>query len=197
MNHISDSEPSLIPGVRYFQSDFRPDSRGNFCKVYGERDFDSKIPFTQKEMFVSFSKLGVVRGLHLMIGPKLNWRFISVLSGRVFDVLLDLRPGIFEASFDSSHQKISFPRPIFDENVNRLQSKFLSEDGVSSVLIPPGIAHGFQALTNSQMLYISSETYASDYDFAINPKSKHFGWPMPITEISKRDVDAPPLKEFK
>jgi len=66
----------------------------------------------------------------------------------------------------------------------------LTEDNNTSFLIPPGVAHGFQSLTdNIELLYFHSQPYMSEYDDGINPLDPriYIDWPEEITYISEKD----------
>jgi dTDP-4-dehydrorhamnose 3,5-epimerase-like enzyme len=112
----------------------------------------------------------------MQIGPFANNRIISVTSGKVLDVVVDLRSG------SSSFGKLSF--------------RVLDASEVNTVSIPKYVAHGFQALETSTMHYISDQYYSMEYDLSINPKSLGFEWPVPNPQLSLRDDSAISLEEY-
>ena len=64
------------------------------------------------------------------------------------------------------------------------------------VVIPPGVAHGFQAQTDSRILYLSSAKNVSQEDTGINPLTFGLNWPIGISHISIRDLNLPSLESF-
>src|SRR5688572_860593 len=70
------------------------DSRGWFYEYYTEREF-SKHGITH--LFVqdnqSFTRKGCIRGLHLQLPPAAQAKLVSVITGRILDVVVDLRAG--------------------------------------------------------------------------------------------------------
>ena len=67
------------------------DDRGYFMETWNESRYGSeKIPTRFVQDNVSFSKKGVLRGLHFQ-NPKPQGKLVSVLQGEVFDVIVDLR----------------------------------------------------------------------------------------------------------
>ena len=45
------------------------DNRGAFAKTFNTEEFDGNLPFEIKETILSFSKPGVIRGLHFQLPP--------------------------------------------------------------------------------------------------------------------------------
>ena len=148
------------------------DNRGNFSKNFSISILkQKKINFLIKEINTSYNiKKGTIRGLHYLDYIKKEFKIIHCLKGRIFDVFVDLRK--------SSRTYGKWKSKILDERVNSL------------ILIPPGVAHGYQTLTdNSTVLYYTSSIYKKKYDKGINPFDKkiNISWPLDVTEISKRD----------
>ena len=66
----------------------------------------------------------------------------------------------------------------------------MSADNGSALLIPPGFAHGFQALTDdAELLYLHSAAYAPGSEAGLNPLDPRLAlpWPLPVGEMSERD----------
>jgi dTDP-4-dehydrorhamnose 3,5-epimerase len=71
----------------------------------------------------------------------------------------------------------------------------LSADNQTAMLIPPGCAHGFQALSQDvELLYLHSAPYAPESEAGLNPNDPRLGirWPVPVGVTSEKD-DARPL----
>jgi dTDP-4-dehydrorhamnose 3,5-epimerase len=116
------------------------DERGFFLESYSQRAF-AQIGIAEK--FVqdnhSFSKHGVLRGLHYQI-QKPQGKLVRVVSGEVLDVLVDLRKS--SASFRRAH------------------AVRLSDDNKLMAWIPAGFAHGFYVLSGAaHVVYKTTEFY--------------------------------------
>jgi len=170
---------NTIAGVRFGRAMLHEDERGNLVKFLGSNALES-LPFEICEVFSSESKAGVVRGMHLQTGQSSNWKVVAVLSGSIYDVLLDLR---------RSHGGGNARR--FD-----VVSNYMNSESGDFVIIPPGVAHGFQAQTESKILYLSSARNVSREDTGINPLSFGLNWPIGISHISTRDLSLPSLESF-
>lgn len=113
---------------------------------------------------------GTVRGMHYQNPPHAEYKFVSCLNGSVFDVAVDLRK-------DS---------PTF------LQSYGveLSAENSESILIPEGVAHGFQTLSDDvMMLYFHSAAFALESEDSVHPQDPalQISWPLEIKVLSDRD----------
>lgn len=161
---------SLIPAPR------TTDSRGSFTKILKFEDLALLEKFNLEETFFSKSSLGVLRGMHLQVGEAANWRIIQVISGSAFDVLLDLRSD--EPTYKST------------------QVNILNSENPQTLLVPPGVAHGFQALSDTEIIYLTSHKYEKEHDTGVNPFSLGIDWPLEITAISDRDISLPNLEDF-
>lgn len=152
------------------------DSRGSFTKILKFDDVASIPGFKLEEVFISKTLKGSIRGMHLQVEEASNWRIIQVLSGQAFDVLLDLRE---------------------DEPTYRTTKiNILNGENSEILIVPPGVAHGFQAIEDTEMLYLSSFRYVSDLDKGVNPLSFDIDWPLEITTMSDRDKALPKLEDF-
>lgn len=162
---------SLIPAAKTI------DSRGSFTKILKFEDLTLLGNFTLEETFFSKSSRGVVRGMHLQVGKAANWRIIQVISGSAFDVLLDLRSD--------------------EPTYKNTQVNLLNSENPHTLLVPPGVAHGFQALTDTEIIYLTSHKYEKEYDTGVNPFSLDIDWPIEITALSDRDKSLPNLEDFR
>lgn len=164
-----------IIGVHYFKVNKYHDSRGYFCKTFcNDTLLDNSLVIA--ESFFTFSNRGAIRGMHLQTKQAASDRLISVIKGRIFDVLIDLREN----------------SPTF----TNLSINELSCEDVGSVFVPNGVAHGFQALEESITHYISSKKYDKELDTGVNVNSINVKWPLPNPKISERDLSLPDLRSF-
>ena len=151
------------------------DKRGYFKELARENKISKKFPFH----VMSYSKKNVIRGLHIQTKDS-QGKFISVIKGRIFDVAVDLRKNskTFGKSFTST----------------------LSENNSKSIFIPPGFAHGFQALDKENYVIYSCTKYRnekSETTIDFNDKNLKIKWPNKKTIISKKDSRGISLLEFK
>ena len=157
------------------------DDRGQFLELYNpdiESHFESRgITFIQDNL--SVSKKGVIRGMHLQrTNPQ--GKLIAVIKGSVLDALVDLRPN--------------------SKNFGKV-SMFEINDRVRNMLwVPPGFAHGFQALEHDTIFYYRVTTkYDPADECSINPldKSLSIEWSTGIKKIlSEKDNNAPSFEDF-
>jgi dTDP-4-dehydrorhamnose 3,5-epimerase/CDP-3, 6-dideoxy-D-glycero-D-glycero-4-hexulose-5-epimerase len=155
-----------IHDVKHFSSKQFNDNRGSLTKIWSA-SWNGEEEFASREFFYSDSLPGVVRGMHFQMGGAACSRYISVLTGKILDVVLDLRP--------SSPTYLNFHAVEMDPH------------GTSTVFVPSGVAHGFQALKESRTLYVSGESHIPSLDTGINSDSFGFKWPIKNPIRSARD----------
>ncbi len=157
------------------------DKRGSFTKSF-EKDIYSEagIEFTLNETFASRSMKNVIRGLHFQThNPQA--KLVSVVSGAVWDVIVDLRP-------DSSTYK-------------KWKAHELSAENHLSFYVPRGFAHGFACLEdNTVMLYQCDGKYDAETDTGIRFDDPEIGvvWPVDIKYSihSIRDLELGSFQEY-
>lgn len=171
------AETTSIPGLVVFRATPHRDDRGFFCRTFdtdvGRASGVDPASFVQDSL--SRSARGVVRGLHLRLGEG-EGKLVRCSAGAVFDVVVDLRPG--SPAFRTWL--------AFELDGNRQDSLF----------IPPGCAHGFQALTDpADIAYRIDRAHDPAYDLTIAHDDPELGipWPLPVTSMSPKDRTAPPL----
>jgi dTDP-4-dehydrorhamnose 3,5-epimerase len=163
----------MIDDVIYFDSNEIEDIRGSFLKIFSKNWIEStQLQF--EECFVTKSIKGTTRGMHIQVGPTENWKIISVIEGHIFDVLVDVRKN------SGSYLKI----------INRYIR------GGTSIILPPGIGHGFQAIENSILIYLSSKSRVAEYDLGFNAQSLPIDWPLDFKIQSERDKNLPNIEYF-
>jgi len=163
----------MISDVIYYDSNEIMDARGSFIKIFS-KNWNGVAPIQLEESFVTKSKKGTTRGMHIQIGPTANWKIISVTEGQIFDVLVDVRK----------------------DSESYLSSTYKYVKSGTSIILPPGIAHGFQAVENSTLIYFSSKAHDPKYDLGFNVKSLVIDWPLNFKIQSERDKDFPDINEF-
>lgn len=151
------------------------DRRGYFKELLLEKNLKKKFPF----LVMSFSKKNVIRGLHLQTRNS-QGKFISVIKGKIFDVVIDLRKK--------------------SKTYGKSMSVILSEKNSKSIFIPPGFAHGFCALSKENYIVYSCTKYRNKrYEIGIkyNDKDLKINWPIKNPIISNKDRKNLSFKEFK
>ena len=157
------------------QNKSHKDSRGYFKELIRENIINNKFPF----LVMSFSKKNVIRGLHIQ-NIDSQGKFVSVLKGRIFDVAIDLRKN--------------------SKTFGKVYKCLLSEKNNRSVFIPPGFAHGMQALDNENYIIYSCTKYRnkkSEITIKFDEKDFNIKWPNKKFIISKRDKNGISFSEFK
>lgn len=156
------------------------DKRGFLSRIYCEREFimlGLSHPIVQINHTLTSQK-GAVRGLHFQFPPHAEKKMVTCIRGEIFDVAVDLRKN--SSTFMCWHSEI------------------LSDSNHSSMLIPEGFAHGFQALSNDcELLYLHTKFYCPESEGALNVKDPVLGinWPVGITDISDRDLNHPLISD--
>jgi dTDP-4-dehydrorhamnose 3,5-epimerase len=156
-----------------------PDDRGYFFETYRDEWLESFAPQTQ---FVqenqSFSKKGVIRGLHFQLPPFAQAKLVRVISGKVLDVVVDLRR-------DS---------PTFFKTF----SLVLDAEKQNQLFVPEGFAHGLAALEDSIFSYKCSKVYNKESEGGLlwNDPDLKINWPFNEPIISEKDTYLPTLQEL-
>ena len=151
------------------------DNRGYFKELIRENVINKNFPF----LVMSFSKKNVIRGLHIQTINS-QGKFISVLKGKIFDVAIDLRKN--------------------SKTFGRVYKCILSEKNNTSIYVPPGFAHGFQALENENYIVYSCTKYRnkkSETTLKFDDKELNIKWPNKKFIISAKDKNGISLSNFK
>jgi dTDP-4-dehydrorhamnose 3,5-epimerase len=166
-----------IAGAMLFQPTPHVDERGFFS-----RTFDAEVargagldPAGFAQDSLSRSARGVIRGMHVRRGAGES-KLVRCSYGAIFDVIVDLRPG----------------SPTY---LNRATFE-LRDTEQTSLFVPAGCAHGFQALTDpADVSYRIDRPHdpSEDVSIAFNDPELAIPWPLPLTIMSKRDEGAKTL----
>ena len=151
------------------------DNRGYFREISLEKLIKKRLKFN----YTSLSKKNVVRGLHLQ-NKKKQAKLVTVLSGKIFDIALDLRKK--------------------SKTFGKYFSIFLSEKDDTSLFIPEGFAHGFMSLSKNTLLLYQCSNYRdkkSEFSINWNDKDLNIKWPKINKKIiSNKDNAGISLKDF-
>ncbi|MEX0875549.1 MAG: dTDP-4-dehydrorhamnose 3,5-epimerase family protein [Actinomycetota bacterium] len=157
-----------IPGVVLVNLSARADERGRFVETFRQEWFPDAPPMVQGNR--SDSKAGVLRGLHFHLKQADYW---YAPYGRILVALHDLR-----RSSPTQGDSMSFE---------------IGEGADLGVYIPPGVAHGFQAVTDATLTYLVDQYYdASDEQgVAWDDPDAAIPWPLADPILSDRDKQNP------
>lgn len=174
-------ESTPIPGLLIVTPNVFADDRGFFCETFQEERYraalGSDIHFVQDNL--SFSKKGVLRGLHYQAPPFALGKLVSVLRGRALDVAVDIR----------------FGSPTFGQHV----TVELSAENHKQFWIPVGCAHGFVALEDDTLFaYKCTNVYSKEHDRGVrwNDPALGIDWGVDNPMVSPKDAEQPFLKEI-
>ncbi|WCN38098.1 dTDP-4-dehydrorhamnose 3,5-epimerase [Aneurinibacillus uraniidurans] len=171
---------SCLEGVHLLEPKVFGDARGYFMESYNQKVLDEagiSLSFIQDNQSLS-RETGVLRGLHYQLNPKAQTKLIRVLSGAIYDVVVDIRKG----------------SPTFGQ----WESFILSEDNKRQLLVPKGFAHGFCTLVpDTQVFYKVDEYYSPEHDRGIAWDDPALGIPWPTSNpiLSEKDKHHPVLAE--
>jgi len=169
---------TALSGLAVLRPRIFRDPRGSFVKTYHAGLFEELgLPFQPREEFFSVSAKDVVRGMHFQLPPAAHAKLVYCLTGRVLDVVLDLRRA--------------------SPTCGRYYTRELSAENREMLFIPEGFAHGFLALENdTAMVYQTSTVHAPAQDAGIRWDGFGFSWPVQNPVLSERDQRFPALSEF-
>ena len=145
-------EKLKIDGLVLCKPKIIEDERGFFSETFRKdllEDFISeKLDFCQNN--TSKSSFGVLRGLHFQTAPKAQTKLVSVSSGEILDVVLDIRK---DSSSYGEHYSVIL------NDINNFQ-----------LFVPKGFAHGFISLSETVRVHYQVDNYYSDEnEFGVNP----------------------------
>ena len=144
--------PSLQPTSKY------PDERGYYIPLFNQ----------MTGVNVSYSKEGVIRGMHFQEGKCAQAKTVHVLDGLIEDVVLDLRT-----------------RQVYS---------FIMKEG-DTLYVPRGYAHGFEALTDSRIIYGVDNFYYPSAERIIRYDTIDHKWKRKLPTLSYKDANAKSIDE--
>ena len=151
------------------------DHRGYFFESYNAATFqrlsDLKVQFVQDNQ--AKSDYGILRGLHFQKGEHAQAKLVRVLSGRVLDVAVDIRP----------------ESPTFLQHV----AVELSGENQLQLFVPRGFAHGYAVLENNTVFAYKCDNYyckAAEGGIRFDDATLNIDWKIPATDVVLSDKDA-------
>lgn len=165
-----------ISGCYLIEPELLEDERGFFTRIYCAEEFAANgLDPTVAQCSMSFNRLrGTLRGMHLQLAPHEEAKLIRCTSGRIYDVIADVRAG--------------------SPTANHWAAFELTASNRNAVYAAPGVAHGFLTLEdNCEVLYHISHPYhpESQAGFRWNDPTVGIRWPMKPVVVSERDLSLP------
>lgn len=167
-----------LPGVRIVRPKVFGDDRGWFAEIFSARSYaENGLPDRFVQDNQSFSRRGVLRGLHYQLG-KPQGKLVRALSGHIWDVAVDLRPG----------------SPHF----GKWAGFDLTGDTLEYLWIPEGFGHGFVVLSETaNVMYKTTNLYFPEGERAVRWDDPTLAVEWPLGDItpalSGKDAVAPLL----
>ena len=167
-------------GLKIIKPSVYPDERGYFFESWNQQAFAKAgidASFVQDNQ--SCSSKDTLRGMHFQIPPFEQGKLVRVITGRVLDVVVDLRKS----------------QPTF----GKYFGVELTASEKNMLWIPPGFAHGFLTLEdNSIFAYKCTGLYSREHERCIhwNDPQLNIQWGCNSPLTSPRDQAAPLFKDF-
>ena len=168
-----------LNGLKLIQLDIYTDNRGYFSEKFKKSSFE-KIGITGNfiQDNFSFSKAGVIRGLHYQKKPD-QAKLVSVTRGKIIDIAVDIR----------------CKSPSFGQHY----AAELSAENGRCLYIPAGFAHGFCALTDADVIYKVDGEYNKEGEggIAFNDAELAIKWPVTNIISSEKDTQLQSFAQYK
>lgn len=173
MNTVSGTVLGGIPGVEVFRLPAWNDERGWFREVF--RSTWVPVDFSRVQLNLSLTRAGALRGLHF---HREQWDWWIPAAGSLLAAVADLRE-------DSP----AFLRTAVTE---------MHADQGHCLLLPPGVAHGFLALSEVRLLYAVNRFYDGSDEQGVAWDDPVLGipWGCPRPVLSERDRNNPPVADL-
>lgn len=167
-----------LPGAYLVEMEPSHDERGFFGRAFSAREFHGQgLDAELTEISISHNVIaGTLRGMHYQLGAHAETKFVRVIRGAIYDVIVDIRPA--------------------SPTVGKWFGWNLTCANGSALYVPKGFAHGFITLEDrTDVLYQISDTYSAQAStgFAWNDPAVAIEWPRGPAVISPRDAALPPF----
>jgi dTDP-4-dehydrorhamnose 3,5-epimerase len=169
-----------LAGAFIIDLERREDSRGYFARAFCQHEFEEHaLKPVIAQANIGFNRYkGTLRGMHFQFPPAAETKLVRCTRGAILDIIVDLRP----------------ESPTFLEHV---EVKLSAENG-RALYVPERFAHSYQVLEDTtETSYQVGEFYTPSAEGGLSPFDPDLGlsWPLPVTDISDKDADWPPLSE--
>ena len=164
-----------ITGLKIIKTKMFYDSRGFFKEVFRNNLIKKNFKFD----VMSSSKKNVIRGLHIQT-KKPQAKVITVVSGKIMDVAVDLRKN--------------------SKTFGKYYSLIISDKSDYSFYVPEGFAHGFLCLSDKCIVHYKCSEYRhkeSETTLNWNDQEVKIKWPIKKPILSKKDKIGKNLDFFR
>ena len=172
---------TFIKDLIFIEPKLFEDKRGFFYESYNKNKLDKIINIIFVQDNESKSNKGVIRGLHFQKPPYAQTKLVRCLSGKILDVVVDLRKN--------------------SKTYGKSFSIELSSDNNLQLLVPKGFAHGFQVLSETAIVNYKVDNFynpKSESGIIWNDKDLLIKWKQDLEQIiSKKDLKLESFKNLK
>jgi dTDP-4-dehydrorhamnose 3,5-epimerase len=173
-------EKTNFDGILIITPDIYSDKRGYFMEAFNQKKFERYVKLNFVQDNESLSQKGVIRGLHFQRPPYAQSKLIRVITGSIFDVVVDLRK-------DS-------------KTFGKYFKQILSSENKQQIFIPEGFAHGFLCLEDNTVInYKCSEFYYKEAEDALlwNDETLNINWGIKEPVLTEKDRNAKKFSTFE
>jgi dTDP-4-dehydrorhamnose 3,5-epimerase len=162
-----------LAGAYLIKLEAQRDDRGSFARTFCAREFHAvglETVYVQANLSENARK-GTIRGMHFQRDPHAEVKLVRCFRGAIFDVIVDLRPG--------------------SASRGKWFGAQLSEDDGTTMYVPKGFAHGYQALTDGAAVHYMASAY---YQPGSEGGCRHddpllaIQWPLAVSSLSPKDA---------
>ena len=170
-----------IKGAWIARSPVHHDERGYFREWFKSEEIQSAtgLKFSVEQANISSSNKGVLRGIHYSLARQGQGKWVTCVTGSIWDVIVDIRP----------------ESPTFKKWIG---IELIGGSG-DAVFISGGLGHGFITLEDeTNVSYLLTSKYSPTEEFEISPFDPELGisWPNTKLFLSEKDKSAPTLQEL-
>jgi len=170
-----------IAGVYFLETKSVADVRGAFTRWWDAHTLGQVGMSSIAQISASQNhRAGTIRGLHYALPPHAETKAVRCTRGAIVDVAVDLRA----------------ESPTFGRYVARR----LDAQSAAALVIPPGVAHGFQTLVDDvEVMYAIDVAYVQEAAAAVRFDDPDLAipWPLAVTVVSPRDAHASRLNAIE
>jgi dTDP-4-dehydrorhamnose 3,5-epimerase len=155
------------------------DVRGSLTRVWDTDSLLGSFDLIQSSIVLN-PKPGTLRGLHFQRSPFSENKLVECVSGKVFDVIVDLRE---ESKTYRQHLGLNLG----------------PSENYLGIFVPAGCAHGYLTLEeNSTLIYFMDREYSPENAQGLywNDPILSINWPSEPTLVSDRDSKWPALSRL-
>ena len=173
--------PTKLDGCVIIEPLIFGDERGFFLETFQENRYRElagiNFPFVQDNH--SYTKRSVCRGLHYQKPPYEQDKLVRVITGEIYDVIVDIRKT--SNTFGQWH------------------GEYLSSQNNSQLWVPKGFAHGFVVTSDEAIvLYKTTKYYSPESERTIkyDDPDLNIEWPIKIVTVSNKDLEGQNIKDI-